>query len=236
MGWYSPTLASRLDNRLDSGLNKTFGYLFFLIILLGLCCFSDNAFAVPDLTTVLRNIQKVIQPITALICIISYIAGIFMVFKAIIKLKRMGGMGTQMMMQPGDMVTILVNFLVGAVLLYIPTSSDILTNSLLGESKSLFGGGTSIDYAGLGTGAEVMQYTNSSNVQWAEVANTLMLYIQFFGFVSFIKGWFLISKLGAQGTQQGTGAKGVVHIVGGIIAMNFTTVVDILRNTVMGSG
>lgn len=230
MGWSLPTLASRLDN-------KTFTGVFSLFLSIGLCCLSNAAFAQqPDLATVLKNIQGVIQPITALICIISYIAGVFMIFKAIVKLKRMGGLGTQMAMQPGDLMTILVNFLVGAVLLYIPTSSDILTNSLLGTGRSLFAGGQSIDYSGLGTGAELMQYSTGSNAQWAEVANTLILYIQFFGFISFIKGWFMLSHLGAHGSQAGSGTKAVVHIIGGIIAMNFTQVVQILKNTILGTG
>jgi hypothetical protein len=229
MGWFLPTLASRLGSKTSTGL-------FSLVITLGLYCLSDNALAaIPDLGTVLKNIQKIIQPITALICIISYIGGVFMIFKAIVKLKRMGGLGTQMAMQPGDLVSILVNFLVGAVLLYIPTTSDILTNSLLGTSQSLFGGG-SIDYSGLGTGAELMQYTSSTNAQWTEVANTLVLYIQFFGFISFIKGWFMLSNLGTHGTQAGTGTKAVVHIIGGIIAMNFTEVAAILQNTILGTG
>ena len=229
MGWYSPIPESHLGNR-------CFRYLFYLLVSLALYCLSDPAFAVPDLTTVLKNIRKIIRPITALICVFSYIGGVAMIFKAILKLKKMGGMGTQMAMQQGDLSTILVNFLVGAVLIYIPSSSDILTNSLLGETNSLFSGGTSIDYSGLGTGADIMSYGSSGNVQWEEVANTLVLYIQFFGFISFIKGWFMISHIGAQGTQQGTGTKGIIHVIGGIIAMNFTQVTAIVQNTVLGSG
>lgn len=234
MEWFSPILASRLDNRQSKRF--CFNSLFSLLAAIGFYCLSDNALALPDLTTVLKNIQNVIEPITALICVFSYIGGVFMIFKAIIKLKKMGGLGTQMALQPGELITILVNLLVGAVLLYIPTSSDILTNSLLGTSQSLFGGG-SINYSGLGTGADIMQYgSGSTNAQWEEVANTLVLYIQFFGFISFIKGWFMLSHLGAQGTQAGTGTKAVVHIIGGVIAMNFVQFIAILKNTIMGGG
>jgi hypothetical protein len=231
MGLYSPTLALHLDRRPQT-------YLFYLLLAIALYCLSDNAMAdIPDITTILKNIQKIIRPITALICVFSYIAGVMMIFKAVIKLKKMGGLGTQMAMQQGDLMTILVNFLVGAVLIYIPNASDLLTNSLIGETKSLFSGGTDIDYSGLGAGSDILGYgSNDSNAQWAEVANTLFLYIQFFGFISFIKGWFMISHLGAQGTQQGTGTKGAVHVIGGIIAMNFTQVTEILRNTFLGSG
>lgn len=235
MGWYSPILASRLDSRQKK--QSCFNYLTSLLAAIGFYCLSDTALALPDLTTVLKNIQNVIQPITALICVFSYIGGVFMIFKAIIKLKKMGGLGTQMALQPGELITILVNLLVGAVLLYIPTSSEILSNSLLGESRSLFGGRGSIDYSSLGTGADIMQYGSSNtNAQWQEVANTLVLYIQFFGFISFIKGWFMLSHLGAQGTQAGTGTKAIVHIIGGVIAMNFVQFMTILRNTIMGGG
>src|SRR5438309_549049 len=114
MAWYSPILESH------SG-SKSFTYLFYLLLAMACYCLSDNAMAdIPDITTILKNIQKIIRPITALICVLSYVAGVTMIFKAVIKLKKMGGMGTQMAMQQGDLMTILVNFLVGAVLIYIP--------------------------------------------------------------------------------------------------------------------
>ena len=64
------------------------------------------------------------------------------------------------------------------------------------------------------------------------MANTLVLYIQFVGLLSFVKGWFILSKSVGYGAQQGSVSKGVTHILGGIVAINFISMVNIINNTI----
>jgi len=156
--------------------------------------------------------------------------------QALMAMKKFGNTGT--MAQPGELSGPLVKLVVGAVLIYLPTSTDILMNSIFGGAGDSMFGGANINYEAMGQGATLLSYAKGSGGiggQWASMANTLVLYIQFLGLLSFIKGWFIISKSAGQGAQPGNFAKGVTHIIGGIIAINFVGVVNIIMNTVYGT-
>lgn len=197
---------------------------------------SGYAYAI-DIQTVLTNVSSIIQPLTALALMISFIAGIFMIMQALMAMKKFGNMSTQQM-QPGEIGGPFMKFVVGAILIYLPTSTDILMNSIFGSYNSIFGSGT-VNYQANGQGSALLTYMQGSGGgiggQWAAMANTLVLYIQFLGLLSFIKGWFIISKSAGHGAQPGNFGKGVTHIIGGIIAINFISVVNIIMNTVYGT-
>lgn len=195
--------------------------------------FSGTALAA-DIQAVLANLGRVIVPLTAMILTISFAGGIYMIFHALTMFKKFGNMSMQA--QPGELAGPMMQLLVGAVLIYLPTSSDILMSSLFGTSNSLFGDG-SINYQNLGSGSSLLGYATGGNFsqQWAALANTLVLYIQFLGLLSFVKGWFILSKSVGQGSQPDMKAKGITHVIGGIIAMNFVGAVNIIMNTVYGT-
>lgn len=192
--------------------------------------------ATSDLPTVLRNLRRVIKPLTVLILACSFTMGVFFILKGILMMKKFGVIAHGQA-QPGDLGGPLTYLIIGAILLYLPTSTDILMNSIFGSTKSIFGGG-GINYQELGTGQTLLGYTGSSTLerQWADLANTLVLFIQLLGFLSFLKGWLIMSKIATPGgSQQGGVAKGLTHIIGGVVAINFVGVVKILKNTIYGS-
>jgi hypothetical protein len=197
---------------------------------------SENAYAAPDLQTILNNVSKIIVPLTALVLLFSYIGGVWMIIHALTMMKKFGNMSMQA--QPGELGGPLIQLCVGAVLIYLPTSTDTFMTSLFGASDSIFGSGSGgVNYSNVGSGSELLGYlpTDSFAQQWASMANTLVLYIQFVGFLSFVKGWFILSKSGGQGAQQGSVAKGVTHILGGLVAINFIAAVNIISNTIFGT-
>lgn len=196
---------------------------------------SENAYAAPDLQTILTNVSKIIVPLTALVLLFSYIGGVYMIIHALTMMKKFGNMSMQA--QPGELGGPLIQLVVGAVLIYLPTSTDALTNSLFGTSNSIFGSGGAVNYSNAGNGAEILGYLPSDSFaqQWAAMANTLVLYIQFIGLISFVKGWFILSKSAGHGAQQGSVGKGVTHILGGILAINFVAAADIIYNTIFGT-
>lgn len=196
---------------------------------------SENAYAETDIQAILANLSKIIVPLTAMVLMISFVGGVYMIIHALTMLKKFGNMSMQA--QPGELAGPLMQMLVGAVLIYLPTSTDALTNSLFGSSDSIFGSGGSITYSNAGTGSAVLGYLPSDSFaqQWASMANTLVLYIQFVGFLSFVKGWFILSKSVGHGAQQDAFAKGITHILGGILAINFVAAVDIIKNTIFGT-
>ncbi len=156
-----------------------------------------------------------------------------MIIHALTKLKKFGHMSMQA--QPGELGGPLMQLVVGAVLIYLPTATDVLTNSFFGTSNSIFGSG-SVNYRNVGYGSELLGYlpTDSFSQQWASMANTLVLYIQFVGLLCFLKGWFILSKSAGHGAQPGTIGKGLTHIIGGIVAINFISMAKIINNTIFG--
>jgi len=201
------------------------GLLLFLI--------SDSA-AAADIHTILRNVRNIVYPLTALLLTISYIAGIFFIFKAITMMKKFGMMMT-MQSQPGEIGGPLLYLVIGAVLIYLPGTTQITMASAFGQTASIFSGGQ-VNYTNMGTGSNILGYVGAGSLenQWADLANTLVVYIQFLGFLSFVKGWFLISKAAAPGHQPGSVSKGLTHILGGIGLINIVGLVQIVRNTILG--
>lgn len=194
---------------------------------------SDAAYAAPDITAVLSNIQRIFGPLTLMVLWISYVAGIVFIFRAILLFKKFGSQQGQ-----GEIGQPLTYLFVGTVLIFLPSASDITMNSLFGQTASIFTG--SVNYGAVGTGSTLMSYAGSSGMagQWASFANTLVLYMQFLGFLSFVKGWFIIAKsTSPSGAQGGSSlSKGITHIVGGIALINIVGVMNILSNTIWGTG
>lgn len=193
---------------------------------------SDTAYAASDITVILTNLTRIFAPLTLLVLIISYVAGIFYIFRALVLFKKFG-----MGQAQGDMGQPLLYLAVGTVLIFLPTTTDVTMNSLFGQTTSLFAGG-SVNYGGLGTGQSLMSYGDPGSIgtQWANLANTLVLYMQFLGFISFVRGWFIIAKSGTPNQQGGGFSKGITHIVGGIALVNIVSVANILKATIWGSG
>lgn len=212
-------------------------YCFYTLLVLGLILISECAFAVSDMPTILRNLRRIINPLTVLMLVVSFVCGVFFILKALIMFRKFGTTA-QMGAQGGEVGGPILYLIVGAILLYLPTSTNILMNSLFGSTQSIFGGG-GINYQQLGTGQTLLGYTGSSTLerQWADLANTLVLFIQLLGFLSFLRGWLIISKLGKPGGggEQGGFAKGLTHLIGGIVAINFVGVMQIIKNTIFGS-
>lgn len=205
-------------------------------VMLLLFLFSSNVYAASDLPTILANVRRVIVPLTSMLLMISFVIGIAMIFSALAKMKKFGMMMT-MMSQPGELGGPLVGIIVGAVLVYLPTSTNFLMNSLFSSANSIFGGAGGINYQAMGQGASLLSYSGSGglNSLWADLANTLVLFIQFLGFVSFIKGMLILSKSATPGHQPGTFSKGLTHVIGGVVLINFIGAVNVLKNTVYGS-
>lgn len=205
-------------------------YISIILLLL----FASPASAA-DIHSILNNLRNIIIPLTALALVISFIAGVIMIFKALTMMKKFGMMMT-MQSQPGELGGPLMYLLVGTILVYLPTSTDMVMNTLFESGNSLFGTG-GVNYGEMGKGSDILGYSTGGSVeqQWGDLANTLVLYIQFLGFISFIKGWLILSKIAAPGQQPGSLGKGFTHVIGGICLVNIVGVTSIIRNTILGT-
>lgn len=187
-----------------------------------------------DVQDILENLKKVLNPTLKLLLAISFVIGVVFILRGLMTLRQFSMPLTQAT-RPGELSGPLVYIFVGAVMVYIPTSTDVLSQTVFGGTqKSIFG---AQGLGGMGKASdELMGYGVSQSVedQWATLVDTVAYYVQFIGFLAFLRGWMLIAHAGQPGVQPGTISRGMVHIIGGILAINFLPLVKVIHNTIVG--
>ena len=173
---------------------------------------------------ILTNIANNLEPVQKLITGASYLLGIIFAFKAFASLKEHGEQRT-MMSSHASMKEPLIYFIVSAALFYIPTSLDVALMTTFGSANIL-------QYAPISSDNPVINVLFGSD---SLIGPPLTIIIQTIGLGNFVRGWILIAR-GASGNQQqgGTG-KGLIHIFGGILAINIVETVNIINNTIYGT-
>jgi len=172
--------------------------------------------------SIFQNLQPSLYQIQILITAIAYVMGVFYLIKGVNSLKHAGEMRAQMSQQHHAMKEPAYYLLVGSMLVYLPSamssflvtvfgSNDILSYNQLQGANSLF---TTL-YGATGF-----------------FGQDLIIFVQIIGLISFIRGWVIVAK-GAQqgGHQQGGLGKGMMHIFGGIMAINIVQTINVIMNT-----
>lgn len=208
-------------------------HLLFTITLLPSVAFADISEL--NIQDILQNLQTILNPLLRMLLAFSFIAGVWFIIKALLKFKSFAH-ATNQMTQPGDFSGPVMYMFVGTVLIYIPTSTNVLSATLFGNVPSLFGGGGSPNINNLGKAStQIMGYASVSlESQWATLIDTVVYYMQFIGFLAFLRGWIIMSHATQHQGQQDSFVKGIVHIVGGILAINFLPLVNAVSNTISG--
>jgi intracellular multiplication protein IcmC len=172
---------------------------------------------------ILRNIAASLEPIQQLITGVAYVMGIAFAFKAIYSLKVYGEARTMMSSNASlkEPVTYLV---VSAVFIYLPRAMKVLLMTTFGDTDIL-------PYAPINSSNGTLDALFGSN---SPVGASLSLFIQVIGLIAFIRGWVLIARAAGQGGQPGTTGKGLMHVFGGILAINIVKTLEIINNTLYG--
>lgn len=174
---------------------------------------------------ILNNIAKNLGSVERLLTGAAYLMGISFAIKALFALKQHGE-SRSAMSQNTNMKEPLLYMLVAAVLLFFPTTFKIFMNTTFGYSSVLA-------YAPISSHNQTI---NSLFGVDSQAGKALSLIIQTIGLIAFIRGWVLIAKTATPGQQPGGTGKGLMHIVGGILAMNIVGTLHVLNNTLYGSG
>jgi intracellular multiplication protein IcmC len=164
-----------------------------------------------ELGDIFLNIQRQLQPIWQFLNALSWVLGIVFVAIAILKLKQYGQM-TVMMSTHASLGPSLAYLLVGLGLLFLPTLLDVMN----------------VTFFGYGTEA-IQGYEES--LHFADIMAPIFQVIQVIGLIAFIRGWIILLRIGSQGSPPGTLGKAFVHMIGGILAINVTGTLEILRGT-----
>lgn len=174
---------------------------------------------------VLTNIANSLIPVEKLITGAAYLIGIILIMKGIVVLKThsesRGHSGGHSMKE------CVVYFFVGGMLIYFPTGFEVLMNSTFGYANVLA-------YAPLNSQSPLLDSLFGAD---SMIGHSLALIIQVFGVYAFVKGWLIITKsAGSGGQSHGGMGKGMVHVFGGILAMNIIGTLQVVNNTLYGAG
>lgn len=190
--------------------HKTRVYLTALL----LCFLPSFAFATINADVMLENLSQQLPYLFEVVSGFSYLAGVFFTFNGLLKLKEYGetqGMGGS---TKGDLKVCLSHLIIGGMLLYLPSTKNVLLDSVYGSNAIT-------PFVGYGIA------TNPVDQMGQDIVNI----VQFIGFIAFIRGFFLFHRVGAGQAQQGTFNKGVTHLLGGVIALNVMGFVHIIDQT-----
>ena len=154
----------------------------------------------------------------------AYLIGILFVFKAISTLKSYGE-SKSAMSGGGSMKEPLMYVVSGAMLLYLPTAFKIFMQTSFGYENVL-------QYAPINSSNDAFSTLFGSG---SSVGEPLSIIIQVIGVIAFVRGWILIARASGQGQQPGGTGKGMMHVCGGILAMNIVGTLEMINNTLYGT-
>ncbi|TAL58983.1 MAG: type IV secretion protein IcmC [Legionella sp.] len=188
------------------------------------CTGGTIACWVSSQVNILNNIANSVYPVERLLTGAAYLIGCAFLFKAIYSLKVYGEART-MMSSNASIKEPLIYLLIGAGFIYFPTTFQILMKSSFGYSNVL-------QYAPVSSGNNALdQLFGAGSV----VGRPLTMIIQVIGLVAFIRGMVLLARSSSQGQQPGGTGKGLVHIIGGILAVNIVGTLTVINNTLYGT-
>ena len=173
---------------------------------------------------ILTNIANNLQSVERMASGAAYIMGIGFAFKAFMTLKEHGEQKS-MMSNRSSIKEPILYFLVASMLIYMPSTFHMMMVTTFGYSNVL---------------AYAPTNSNNSTINIlfgpdSAVGDALSTIIQTIGLFAFIRGWVLIARSAAQGQPPGGTGKGMIHVFGGILAMNIVGSLQMINNTLYGT-
>ncbi|WED43628.1 type IV secretion protein IcmC [Legionella cardiaca] len=173
---------------------------------------------------ILNNIANNLIPVERLVTGAAYLIGLAFAFKAIYSLKVYGEART-MMSSNTSIKEPLAYLLVAGIFIYFPTGLAILLQTTFGSSSIL-------QYAPVDSNNYAITAVFGSG---STIGRPLAIIIQTIGVIAFVRGWVLIARSTSQGQPPGGTGKGLIHVFGGILAMNIVATLQIVNNTIYGT-
>lgn len=166
---------------------------------------------VPTLDKVLERISENIPQLMQFVSAFAYVIGIYFVIMGVMEMKHFGE-SRGMMSQEHGLKKPLLYLFVGAALIYLPTTIQTGLDTLWSSPNPL-------------------AYVPVTGNAWSQLIANSFLILQFIGLVAFIRGLIILTHLGGHGGQPGTFAKGMTHIIGGILCINMYDTVRMVLAT-----
>lgn len=163
-------------------------------------------------------------PIQHLVTGLAYVMGIGFAIKGLMALKALGESRTAMSSQ-GSFKEPLIYLLIASVFIYLPSGVDLILTTVFGSSNIMA-------FAPINSSNDAI---NTIFGAGSVLGRSLVIIIQTIGIISFVRGWILIARSASHGQQPGGTGKGLIHIFGGILALNIVLTLQIINNTLYGT-
>lgn len=144
-----------------------------------------------DYITMLGNLSQSLYPIQRLITGGGYLLGTLFIMTAFFKFKKVSSHGSR-----EHMFSPIMYLLIGAVLIFLPSTLEVMSNTAFGTGNIL-----------------AIPYNK------VDVRSTVILLIRTVGIVWFIRGCVLVAHASEPGKNHGL--KGMLFIISGLFAINF---------------
>jgi len=171
-----------------------------------------------DFNKIMAALRGNLVPIKRLIIAASYVMGVWMIYSSLYALKVYGDMRTMMPSQGAGMAGPFFRLMIGVFLMMLPGMVKIGIESLwgVGSYQSV------LELPSLSPGME----------PWHDSIAGVIAIVRILGYVSLLRGFTMLAKATNKGqAPPGLYGKGLLHIVGGIMAINIIGTIDILRNS-----
>lgn len=176
----------------------------------------DPSTFLSDNIDIINNIAANLIPIQSLVTGAAYVMGLGFAFKGLMSLKQVGESRSSMSSQ-SSIKEPLVYLLVASMLIFFPTAVSVVLTTTFGRAN----GPNPLEYSSEGVGAQL--------------GKSIVTIIQTIGIIGFIRGWVLLARAGGHSQQPGSLGKAIMHIFGGILAINIVLTLEIIKNTLYGS-
>jgi len=193
-----------------SGLCLFMGFAFFVMPLYAQSSLMSNIY-LPSPGTMLANIQQQIPNLMRLVTAVAYVMGFVLVALGIVQLKHAGEMRTQMSYEH-NLTKPIMFIIIGGLLIYLPSAVQVGLSTFWAQPNP-YG------------------YLASMSGQWQQAINICYAIVQFIGVIAFIRGLLLLTHVGHGGHQDAL-ARGVTHIIGGILCINMYEFVQVILATI----
>ena len=171
-----------------------------------------------DFNAMITNLTATAASFEGLVVAVSYITGIAMIFRALAMYRAFGQTITQTSAR-GEIAGPMVFLVVGAALIYLPSTIQSSLQTLFADSSS-------------SPIRDMIGYTTVSTfARWNQLSAVIVQYLRLLGLIAFVRGWIMLSKMGHQGSQPGQLSKGITHLVGGIMLFNLVDTINIIAYT-----
>lgn len=169
--------------------------------------------ALPNIASMLDHLRSQLPALVQLLTAAMYIVGFYLIYRGIHALKQYGEMRSMMSSQTSLKEPLLYLF-VGTVLIFYPSTIDMGLNTVFATNQIQ------------GYVPDPGRSTEANQV-YEDIGYVLRL----IGYISFFRGWIILTYLGSQGTPPGTFGRALHHIIGGILLVNIFGFFDILKNS-----